>query len=101
MTGWGIALGGGGPVGAAWYAGLADGLLERDLDLRQADIIVGTSRRLAESGVGVMTVTPDDLEAQEFEFDLADITRIPVAIEAGRERGRREATRLIAVLTPG
>ena len=43
MDGWGIALGGGGPVGAAWYAGLAEGLLEGHLDLREAGIIVGTS----------------------------------------------------------
>jgi len=43
MNGWGLVLGGGGPVGVAWYAGLADGLRSRGVLLSDADVIVGTS----------------------------------------------------------
>ncbi|MEV6581274.1 patatin-like phospholipase family protein [Streptomyces sp. NPDC051582] len=38
-----LALGAGGPVGAAWTAGLACGLRRGGVDLGQADLIVGTS----------------------------------------------------------
>ncbi|MCG6493746.1 patatin-like phospholipase family protein [Kitasatospora sp. A2-31] len=38
-----LALGAGGPVGAAWMAGLACGLRRVGLDLGEADLIVGTS----------------------------------------------------------
>ena len=43
MTSFGLVLGGGGPVGAAWYAGLANGLAEEGLDIGVADVIIGTS----------------------------------------------------------
>lgn len=39
----GLVLGGGGPVGFAWYAGLARGLAKEGIDLRDADVVVGTS----------------------------------------------------------
>ncbi|MFF2195582.1 patatin-like phospholipase family protein [Streptomyces sp. NPDC058157] len=38
-----LALGAGGPVGAAWTAGLAVGLRRGGVDLGEADLIVGTS----------------------------------------------------------
>ncbi|MEV6975915.1 patatin-like phospholipase family protein [Kitasatospora sp. NPDC093806] len=38
-----LALGAGGPVGAAWTAGLACGLRRAGVDLGEADLIVGTS----------------------------------------------------------
>ena len=38
-----LVLGGGGPVGIAWEAGLAAGLAEAGIDLAAADFIVGTS----------------------------------------------------------
>lgn len=38
-----LALGAGGPVGAAWMAGLASGLRRGGVDLGEADLIVGTS----------------------------------------------------------
>jgi NTE family protein len=44
-----LVLGGGGPVGIAWETGLAAGLAEGGLDLREADLIIGTS---AGSAVG-------------------------------------------------
>lgn len=36
-------LGGGGVVGVAWESGLAAGMLERGIDLREVDVVVGTS----------------------------------------------------------
>src|SRR5439155_824408 len=51
-------------------------------------------RRLSEAGIGVATVLPGELEHEAFGFDLIDVAKIPAAIEAGRERGRREAARL-------
>jgi NTE family protein len=38
-----LVLGGGGPVGRAWEAGLATGLLRQGIDLGDADLIIGTS----------------------------------------------------------
>ena len=49
MTKRALVLGGGGAVGIAWEAGLAAGLADEGIDLRQADKIVGTS---AGSAVG-------------------------------------------------
>src|ERR1700689_1004579 len=40
---YGLVLGGGGPVGAAWYAGLASGLADEGVDLGLATVIIGTS----------------------------------------------------------
>ena len=49
MTKRAVVLGGGGAVGIAWETGLAAGLADEGIDLRQADKIVGTS---AGSAVG-------------------------------------------------
>jgi len=38
-----LVLGGGGPVGIAWEAGLAAGLHEGGVDVTRADFILGTS----------------------------------------------------------
>jgi NTE family protein len=38
-----LVLGGGGPVGVAWESGLLGGLAEADVDLSNADFILGTS----------------------------------------------------------
>jgi NTE family protein len=43
MSSFGLVLGGGGPIGAAWYAGLASGLSDEGVDLGFADVIMGTS----------------------------------------------------------
>lgn len=40
---YGLVLGGGGPVGAAWYDGLASGLADEGVDLGLASLIIGTS----------------------------------------------------------
>ncbi|MCO5998979.1 patatin-like phospholipase family protein [Actinoallomurus rhizosphaericola] len=38
-----LVLGGGGPAGAAWLGALTEGLLERQVELRAADELLGTS----------------------------------------------------------
>lgn len=38
-----LVLGGGGPVGIAWEAGLAAGLMEGGVDVTRADLVLGTS----------------------------------------------------------
>ena len=38
-----LVLGGGGPVGEAWEAGVIAGLTEKGIDLSRADVIIGTS----------------------------------------------------------
>ena len=43
MSAFGLVLGGGGPIGAAWFAGLASGLADEGLDLGDADAVIGTS----------------------------------------------------------
>jgi NTE family protein len=39
----GLVLGGGGPVGAAWYAGLALGLEDHGVELAEAELVLGSS----------------------------------------------------------
>ena len=39
----GLVLGGGGVIGVAWETGLVAGLAEGGIDVRSADIVVGTS----------------------------------------------------------
>lgn len=43
MTGRALVLGGGGLTGIAWETGLLHGLAEEGVDLRDADVIIGTS----------------------------------------------------------
>lgn len=54
-----LVLGGGGITGIAWELGLLSGLIERGVDLRDADLIVGTS---AGSVVGAQLATGVDPE---------------------------------------
>ena len=39
----GIVLGGGGPIGSAWYSGLGQGLAMAGFDPAEADVVIGTS----------------------------------------------------------
>ncbi|MGY1773588.1 patatin-like phospholipase family protein [Blastococcus sp. SYSU D00813] len=55
----GLVLGGGGIAGAAWEIGLVTGLAEAGVDVRDADLVVGTS---AGSVVGALLGTGRDLE---------------------------------------
>jgi NTE family protein len=55
-----LVLGGGGPVGIGWEAGLLVGLAENGLDVKKADAVVGTS---AGSVVGFTVASGGDLTA--------------------------------------
>lgn len=59
MTRTALVLGGGGVTGVAWEIGLLAGLADRGVDLRGADLIVGTS---AGSVVGALLATGVELE---------------------------------------
>ncbi len=66
-----LVLGGGGPIGIAWETAVTAGLLESSIDVREADLIVGTS---AGSVVGASLAhgrDPRDLlkEAREMRPD--------------------------------
>lgn len=82
-----LVLGGGGVTGIAWGLGFLMGLLDEGLDLRDADLIVGTS---AGSSVGAqITTVPalDDLYARQLEpsteqamaFDADALNRLVTA----------------------
>lgn len=77
-----LVLGGGGPVGIAWEAGLLAGLAEAGVDLSDADRIVGTS---AGSVVGARLAlghTPADLVAATGEIGEGPQEAPPVDGEA-------------------
>lgn len=72
-----LVLGGGGPVGVAWEIGLLAGLLEAGVDLRNADLIVGTS---AGSIVGAQIAHGRDPRDQL--AGLSEPSRVPTAVGA-------------------
>ena len=88
-----LVLGGGGVTGIAWGLGFLMGLLDEGLDLRDADLIVGTS---AGSSVGAQITTTTDLGqlyARQLEpssekamaFDADALNRLVMAtVEGGR-----------------
>ncbi|WP_188191839.1 patatin-like phospholipase family protein [Nonomuraea sp. SYSU D8015] len=59
MTGRAVVLGGGGVLGIAWEIGVLAGLAARGVDLREADLVVGTS---AGALVGAQLAAGLDLE---------------------------------------
>jgi len=54
-----LVLGGGGAVGSAWESGILCGLAEADVDVRESDLIVGTS---AGSQVGALVASGESWE---------------------------------------
>jgi len=58
-----LVLGGGGPVGIAWETGLAAGLAEHGIDLREADFTVGTSAGSAVGAQLALGRSPADMVA--------------------------------------
>lgn len=94
---WAVVLGGGGPVGSAWYAGLALGLAEQGVALGEADLVIGTSagasagawcasgRPLAEYVAAMSRLADDpDLADLPSEIDLDLITRIYAALSQAK-----------------
>ncbi len=74
-------LGGGGPVGIAWQAGLIVGLTQLGVDLGKADLVVGTS---AGSVVGLLLTSGGDLTAVSTMLSdgLSPSDEVAPAIEA-------------------
>ena len=63
---WGLVLGGGGVLGAAWLVGALDALQQaRGVDARDAEIIVGTSAGSVIGGLLAGGVPVDELMAQQ------------------------------------
>jgi NTE family protein len=62
-----LVLGGGGVTGVAWELGVIAGLAEAGVDLRRADVVIGTS---AGSSVGAQLTSGADLE-ELYERQLA------------------------------
>ena len=60
-----LVLGAGGPVGRAWQSGLIAGLIEREIDLGDASLIIGTSAGAivgAQLALGSKFVAPSKLD---------------------------------------
>src|SRR2546421_1500054 len=64
-----LVLGGGGVAGVAWELGILMGLYDADVEVRGADIIIGTS---AGSVVGAQIASETDLESL-FTSQLAPV----------------------------
>jgi NTE family protein len=75
-----LVLGGGGPVGRAWQMGIAAGLLAEGVDLREADLIVGTS---AGAVVGARLALGLDPIAMNFAEDATAVSLPSAAVMAG------------------
>ena len=76
-----IVLGGGGVIGVAWETGLISGLAEGGVDVRQADVIVGTS---AGSIVGTRIAGGQDVSQPAPNAALGDApVRVPPVPEGG------------------
>jgi len=69
MTGSALVLGGGGVTGVAWELGILTGLAEAGLDLRAADLVVGTSA----GAVVAAQITTGTALAELYERQLAGV----------------------------
>lgn len=83
-----LVLGGGGPVGVAWEAGLLAGLLDEGVDVRRADYVQGTS---AGSIVGSAVAMGVDLNL------LAEVQRSVASVTPGAS-GPPDLTPLLAFM---
>jgi NTE family protein len=75
-----LVLGGGGPVGRAWQMGIAAGLQAEGVDLREADLIVGTS---AGAIVGARLALGLDPIAMNFAETATAVSLPSAAVMAG------------------
>lgn len=102
-----LVLGGGGVAGIAWMTGLLLGLCERDVDLRTADLTVGTSagatlgaqlgsrsslqdlfQRLVEPSGPTREFTPDQRLLESFQEARLKFGATPDPIERIRQIGK-------------
>ncbi|MFJ5030214.1 patatin-like phospholipase family protein [Streptomyces sp. NPDC088560] len=71
-----LVLGGGGPVGGAWLAGVLAALTEAGIDLRSADVVIGTSAGAVFGSRLLAGVPAADL--YERQLNGADAVQLPV-----------------------
>jgi NTE family protein len=90
-----LVLSGGGFAGAAWMVGLIDGLRGGGVDLRDADLIVGTSAG-ARTGAQLATGA---LGAVAELIGRGDAP--PIAVPVGLDRFVEASMRIVAELGPG
>jgi len=80
-----LVLGAGGPVGRAWQSGLIAGLIEREIDLEDASLIIGTSAGAivgAQLALGLKFAAPSklDLAGQPASASLSDMSGLLAAM---------------------
>ena len=88
-----VVLGGGGVAGIAWETGLVTGLLQQGIDLRRADVVVGTSAGSV-VGTGLRAGSLDTTYEALLAEDDADA---PPPVDAGD----RDLTRTMKVIMDG
>lgn len=102
-----LVLGGGGVAGIAWMTGLLLGLSERNIDLRQTDLTIGTSagatlgaqlgsaasfedlfRRMVEPSAQAREITPDPRVFESFQKARATFNSVEDRAERIRQIGK-------------
>jgi NTE family protein len=95
MAGRALVLSGGGPVGIAWESGIVAGLWDRGVDLREADLIIGTS---AGSVVGAQLALGREPHAMAASH-LAGTRNPQVArVTTERQQGAADLGRLVELM---
>jgi len=82
-----LVLGAGGPVGRTWQSGLIAGLIEREIDLGDASLIIGTSAGAivgAQLALGLKFAAPS-------KFDLAGVREFERRVRVARRDGAGDA----------
>src|SRR5260370_39687982 len=81
-----LVLGGGGITGAAWEIGMLAGLVEAGVDLRSADMVIGTSAG-ANVGAQILSGVPiEGLYATQLKEPAGEVTVRPGIVKVGRFR---------------
>ena len=80
-----LVLGAGGPVGRTWQSGLIAGLIEREIDLGDASLIIGTSAGAivgAQLALGLKFAAPSkfDFAGQPASASLSDVSGLLAAM---------------------
>jgi NTE family protein len=101
---WGLVLGGGGVLGAAWLVGALEALEQvRGIDARQAEVILGTSAGSVIGALLAAGVSVTDLRAQQLgeEDPTAELTARLAGVAFDPERPAGDALPPRPRLRPG
>ena len=91
----GVVLSGGGPVGIAWESGIVAGLCEGGVDLRQADLFIGTS---AGSVVGAQLALGREPQAMAASHLAGQRSAQVARVTTDRPQGPPDLTGLMEVM---